>query len=159
MLKRGKLATFELDSDPETHRFTWSFVPASEVDEDHPFRPTGLMEKVSRWLEIQVAPQSQRAVEREKFGKTEYVREALRILVDEGFVERSEGQRGFLHESRNPYREDLDLTASLTASHRVPEWGETTASRVPTPLGGDALDAHALDADALTLNEDDGIPF
>jgi hypothetical protein len=162
MLKRGKLATFEFDSDPETHLIEWAFVPAPEVDDEHQFRPTGLMEKVSRYLEMMLEPQSQRAVEREKFGKAEYVREALRILVAEGYVERTESGRGFLHDSITPYREENE-SASLSASLVRPFGDAASASLRPTPYRGDAAQTQTQsrpdNGDALTLDEDDGIPF
>jgi hypothetical protein len=162
-LKRGKLATFELHSDPETHHFTWAFVPAQEVDEEHAFRPTGLMEKVSRWLEMQVDPQPRSAIEKAKLGKGEYVRIALDLLLKEGYLEESEGARGArLTEVVRAYREAQDDLVP-TSSHLVPEIAESTSSLVPPPFRGDE-DVDGVDGTGTTssqgvLEEDDGIPF
>ena len=62
--------------------------PAADTGADI-FRPTFLMERVSRFLETQTEPASQTVVERSVEGKIEAVRRALDLLVTEGFVERT----------------------------------------------------------------------
>lgn len=157
--KRGKLADMELVSDPETHAITWEFKAASETDEEHPFRPTVLMERVSRYLESQVEPVSQRQVEKDVTGKGAYIRQALSILRDEGYVE----DMGAGNTLVRAYREEWDLGASPSASHRVPEHEKEGASLRPSPYGGDAAGRTLVERDAprdaLPFEDDDGIPF
>jgi hypothetical protein len=93
------------------------------------FRPTNLMEKISRALEAAPEPLSQnsaldpavvRGNERAKAG-------ALKILVAENYVIRSPGARNsFLHTSVRPYRE----TADPLSDSYVPEL--ETVTRTPT---------------------------
>ena len=57
-------------------------------------RPTVLMERISRWLELNPGPHSVREVVTEVKGKDGAKRRALRVLIDEGFVAEEPGQRG-----------------------------------------------------------------
>jgi AAA domain len=71
------------------------------------WRPTHLMEAVSRLLEDQAEALSERAIVELVSGKQTYVREALATLVREGYVQREGGPRGaHLHSSTKPFRED-----------------------------------------------------
>lgn len=73
------------------------------------FRPTALMEKISRYLEVQAAPQSQTSIEAAIPNKVAYVRKALQTLIEEGHVDVEEGARNArLHRSARRYREDED---------------------------------------------------
>lgn len=84
------------------------------VEERGPFRPTGLMQKVSRYLETCPEGASGRDVATAIGGKAEYVRTALATLVDEGFVATAEGaKRAVIHRFVRAYREDQDLSASV----------------------------------------------
>lgn len=75
-------------------------------DERGPFRPTHLMEKVSRWLETIPSGASQTTVENGVGGNRDNVRHALNVLVNEGHVVRSEGARkAVIHTLINPFRE------------------------------------------------------
>jgi AAA domain len=79
--------------------------PAADVTGDA-FRPTFLMERVSRFLETLTEPASQTVIERKVEGKIESVRRALDVLVTEGFVERTPGPRNSLnHALTRPFRE------------------------------------------------------
>lgn len=79
--------------------------PATDVSGDG-FRPTFLMERVSRYLEIQTDPVSRNQIEQAVEGKASAVRVAVDRLVQEGFVERTSGKRGsILHTHRKPFRE------------------------------------------------------
>jgi hypothetical protein len=158
-LKRGKLATFELDSDPETHAFTWAFVPQPEADAEHPFRPTTLMEKVSRFLERQVEPVSRNLVEEEKLGKRDYVRTALDLLVEEGYIVEREGpRRARLVEVQRVYREGSDDFAP-TSPHFAPKPAENRLRPSP-PLGGEAGRGQEGRGEVTSPSLlDDGIPF
>lgn len=166
-LKRGKLAEFELHSDPDTHAITWEFKAPVESDEEHPFRPTHLMEKVSRYLETQSEPVPRSHVERDVEGKRDYIRQALELLVDEGYVDESEGARGArLAESVISYREATDSMTPTSPRPRpdlAPEGQETTSPLAPTPYrGGEAGDLAPqgdLTSPQGSLDDDDGIPF
>lgn len=133
--------------DPETGRLNWLLELAAEgkstEGEDGPdaFRPTVLMERVSRFLEIQHEPVSKTAVEKDVKGRAGFVRQALDRLVVEGYVVTEEGPRSAtLHRSERPYREADDTTPSDSVPPRpdpVPD-GVTTPSRThPSPLRGE----------------------
>jgi hypothetical protein len=166
-LKRGKLATFELASDPETHHFTWAFVPAPVVDEEHEFRPTAIMEKVSRFVAVQSEPVTQRRIRDEKFGKTAYVADAIRILEREGYITVTELPNKTLVEHVRSYLESEDLSGSLSGSQWFPKDEIVSGSLVPPPYRGEPGEPHTEKREPLTgttgagttLLEDDGIPF
>jgi hypothetical protein len=143
-LKRGKLAEFALRSDPATHSISWEFEPFTEADEEHPFRPTHLMEKVSRFVEMQPAPVSRNEVEKAVAGKAEALRTALDVLTGEGYLEESKGdKRARLVESIRAYREDLDAndsSSSLFVPVRPSDPGVACSSVRPSPLGEDEDD-------------------
>ena len=70
------------------------------------FRPTVLMERVSRHLEDNPDGSSVRDVQGAVQGKTDAKRQALECLVTDGYAERIPGARGsHLHTSLKPYRE------------------------------------------------------
>jgi hypothetical protein len=78
-------------------------------DEQRVFRPTALMERVSRYLEGMIEPVSGRVVTDNVSGKAPVIRTALDVLVDEEFVARSPGPRGaYMHTSLNGYRQSAD---------------------------------------------------
>lgn len=79
---------------------------ANAKDDAGNLRPTHLMEKVSRWLEITPGANTNQ-IHDMKFGKKQYVTAALSTLIREGFVEPSEGtNRQRFHHVATPYRED-----------------------------------------------------
>ena len=140
-LKRGKLADFELKSDPVTNRITWS-IRHPEPDQGDTFRPTHLMESVSRYLELKSEPVSRSDVESDVTGRGEYVRQALDVLTSEGYVGETRGARGArMMVSISSYREDSDSKIT-TSSDLVPTSSgtkcETTDDLVP-PLTGDGV--------------------
>ena len=96
-----------LYSDADTGAVTWKIDPPRQEGET--FRPTGYMEKVSRYLEKH-PDAAKGSVETGVGGKAEYVRSALDLLVDEGFVSRTPGAHGALiHNVEKPYREAEDV--------------------------------------------------
>ena len=158
-LKRGKLCDFELDSD-ENHALSWSFVPATEVDEEHPFRPTHLMEKVSRYVEMQPEPVTMTVIKEAVTGKGEFIVEAVNILVSDGFLEESVGARSArLLTSLIAYREEHDSPVP-DPFPPVPEMGHSTRSP-DIPLlrrgMGDGDDLENGNGSQRSL--DDDIPF
>lgn len=79
------------------------------------FRPTVLMERVSRFLEGLSEPVTRKAVEEARLGRAQYVRQALGFLQLDGYIAETRGPRGArLVASLNPYRE------GATSSHLVP---------------------------------------
>lgn len=163
-LRRGKLAEFHLHSDPDTHAISWELRPAEEAHGDeHEFRPTHLMEKVSRWLELQQSPVSRNEVEKAVEGKGQYVREALDILTREAWISETKGaKRARLVESVRAYREADDDTSSSSSPLRPsssPEGGNFSSSVRPSPYGGDERDEFVprdeLSSSQGTLDEAD----
>lgn len=117
---RPSAGNLVLCSDPDSGSITWALEPP-RADGDS-FRPTGYMEKVSRYVEAN--PEAKTGeVERNVDGKTDYIRNALDVLVQEGYVDRTHGARGaLLHTSLRPYREgadDLAPTSPLTGASSV----------------------------------------
>ena len=95
------------------------------TDNQGHFRPTHYMEKVSRYLEGVGEPATGRTIATDVDGKASHIRQALAVLVSEGFVTVEGGPRNArLHRSSRPFRDE----GSATASHRVPP----RPHRVPT---------------------------
>jgi hypothetical protein len=144
-LTRPKIGELELVSDPATHTATWRLEYADPADENREFRPTRLMEKISRWLELQYEPLSQETVVNAVPGNAQGKRTALALLVREQYVSRQDGPRGaHLHTHTKPYREAEDPQnhpTSSTSSDLVPtssrRGGMTTSSTSSPPLQGD----------------------
>jgi hypothetical protein len=112
-LPRPKAAEFRLASDPVTGIVSWEICLGESIGADAPFRPTHLMEKVSRYVASHVDERpSRNAVEKNVGGKAEYVRKAIDVLIKEGFLEPTAGMRNAkLLRSLKPYREDEDDAA------------------------------------------------
>jgi len=74
------------------------------------FRPTALMERVSRYLETHAAagPASKNTIEKDVSGNATYVRQALAVLIAEGYVDVEKAGRGLMHTLIKPYRETGD---------------------------------------------------
>jgi hypothetical protein len=138
MLKRGVLCEFAIESDPETHALSWEFRPSEEIPEGQTFRPTVLMEKISRWLELQSEPQSRNKIEENVQGKASGIRAALAALVSEGWLEEREGpNRARLMAVRNAYRQETD-SVRPSSSQFVPSEGHSVFVPSSLPLkGGD----------------------
>lgn len=119
-LPRPHAADLELVSDPETHAITWTLRPAAqraEQGEATTFRPTGQMERISRYLESRAEPASRADVEASIPGKRDYKRIALDALAQGGYVSEAAGARSArLYESLKPYRETDDLAAAREES-------------------------------------------
>jgi hypothetical protein len=109
-LPRPKAAELELVSDADTGRVTWAWHLAERAAEGKahlPFRPTGLMEKVSRYVESRPEAVSRNAIETAVTGKRQFVRMAIDLLTNEGFLEAERGERNArLYVSARPFRED-----------------------------------------------------
>jgi hypothetical protein len=94
-LCRPTWGELDLRSDPATHAIASEFRPATE-DPETPaeFRPTHLMERVSRYLENSGEPRSRTQVETGVKGKVPYLRVAMDCLVREGWASESSGPGG-----------------------------------------------------------------
>lgn len=162
--KRGKLATFELESHPNTHHFTWAFVAAPQTDEEHPFRPTVKMEQASKWLEKQMegeVPMSH--IEKGIGGDRDAGRLAIQLLVDEGYFAESPGPRNArLMTLVRPYREQHD-DLSATSPDLSGEVALHDLSGSPLPLQGTEQSGGVVsrsgEVSSPRLEDDDGIPF
>lgn len=79
-----------------------------EKDDNGPgMRPTHLMEKVALFLAAHPSA-SKNLIEQAKLGKAEYVRLALGLLVNEGYVDETITSRGHEHTLVKPYVEGQD---------------------------------------------------
>jgi len=103
------VAEFHLDAtDVNILRHSLDAPAALPTDQAGNMRPTHLMEKVSRYVEITPGANRNQLVDGIS-GKATYVRRALDRLVQEGYVEVAPGpNRQQLHRSINPFREDED---------------------------------------------------
>lgn len=110
VLKRGRLADVHLESDPDTHQIGWDITAATaggDDDQGHYFRPTGLMEKVSIYLEHQPEAVGRNAIADAIGGTKKYVLAAVNALVREGYVADLEtAGRSKPVASARPYREN-----------------------------------------------------
>jgi hypothetical protein len=80
--------------------------PPAATRDSEDWRPTHLMEQVSKFLEPLDEPVSQRRITEGVKGKQTYLLEAIDALVEEDFVKRSKGPNNTnLHTSIKPFRE------------------------------------------------------
>lgn len=107
----GYAGTLTLDSTrSETHGTTaWSIArEEAPKNDDGTFRPTKLMEAISRYVEDNDQC-TQRDVQSDVPGKDKYVTQALKLLIHEGFISTIPGPRGSrLHHAIALYREAED---------------------------------------------------
>lgn len=103
------VAEFHLDAtDVNILRHSLDAPTAITTDEAGNMRPTHLMERVSRWLELTPGANKNQILDGVS-GKATYLRRALDRLIQEGYVEVATGpNRQQLHRCINPYREDED---------------------------------------------------
>lgn len=95
-LTRPIAMELEIASDRDG-KITWEFRDHQHTDDHAPastFRPTTLMEKVSRYLEAQAGPVSRKTIEDNVKGKRDYVRVAMDVLAAEGHAAETHGPRG-----------------------------------------------------------------
>jgi hypothetical protein len=81
--------------------------PPVERDPDEPFRPTFLMEKVSRLVEATAGGVSLRGIRGAVKGKNEAIGYAIELLEREGYIRIESGARGAsVHHHVKPFREE-----------------------------------------------------
>jgi hypothetical protein len=96
-LDRPRAGEIELHSDPDTHRITWAFKPASKDSGDSDsggFRPTILMDRMLAHLEQQSEPVSCNAAATAVGGQRKWTLEAIRLLISDGTIAEQAGPRG-----------------------------------------------------------------
>jgi hypothetical protein len=94
---------------------SWRIDPDASRAEGGEFRPTHLMERVSRHLEVRGEPDSQTQIEEKVRGKAVHLRAAMDRLRAEGYVVELEGPRGMLLRLERPFREAEDAEAERLA--------------------------------------------
>ena len=111
------------------------------------FRPTGIMEKVSKVLETAGDPLSLRDLREIVGGRSEHLGTAVQLLAADGYVTRTPGARGAqLHTSTRPYRQvgdpqsdryagPLDLTPVTGSTGSLGTGNHSPAPNAPTPSG------------------------
>jgi DnaB helicase-like protein/AAA domain-containing protein len=108
-LPRPSPGLFVLDSDADTGRLAWRLEASREKGEqgEQDWRPTGYMEKVSRYLELRRAdPPSITQIEEGVPGGTDYKRQAVEALIRDGYAIEIPGSRNArLIQSVRPFRE------------------------------------------------------
>lgn len=104
------------------------------------FRPTVLMERASRRVEEETEARSQTWIEKNVTGNGPALREAVAILVDEGYFTKTETSTGFKFTSVRPYREAddpvltwEDETASTPRPNHVPALVSATHDPTTSP--------------------------
>jgi hypothetical protein len=123
----------------------WTLQPARGHED---WKPSGLMERVSVFVEGCALPPSRKTVEDNVKGKADYVRQAIDRLVKDGYLREIEGARGARQvESLKPYREDDDSdlddlvpTSSPNGTNSSPEPLEPTSSPRPPSIGDEDED-------------------
>jgi len=156
-LTRPRAAELELASDPKTGAIEYDLKLAERSEQRSAFRPTCLMERVSRYLETALEVDSRRELQRRVKGNASALRVAVDLLIAEGFAgEGDEGSRGARPvRFAKVYRESQDSTAT-TAFDRFP----TATKEAVEPTATTATTASTKDAvavDAVAVAED--LPF
>lgn len=149
-LPRPQAAELALHSDPETHAITWEFRPATAApDNATSWRPTGLMERVSRYLERQSGPVTRSDIYRDVTGKRDYLIIAVDSLVGDDCATEVRGERrSLLIRSVRPFRE-----SSPVVPESSPRVVPSVVPIVPPPLGGDGDDSDEIERLATLARE------
>lgn len=142
-LQRPTAAVFELHSHPDHHTISYVRRDPHPVGEEGQFRPTVLMEKVSRYLETHNDPVSRNNIETTIKGKrAEFIRQAIDVLIADGYATQSTGPHNSkLVTLERPYRESTDPknASSSTSSQFVPSSSDeviyTSSSSSPSTEG------------------------
>jgi hypothetical protein len=112
--KEAKFAgTVFIDSTNEGSVKMWIKSP----EEKGEFRPTYLMEQISKLLEVANTPMSSNVIEKNISGKSDTIRLALQILANEGYTKIANGNRNSLmHISIKTYRQESDPKSDVIKS-------------------------------------------
>jgi hypothetical protein len=134
-----EIARLQLTANAEGDEISYSLQPPAgdQVGADG-FRPTVLMERISRFLEGMEQPLSAYAIRNAVPGKLEGKLIALRVLAAEGYLQCQPGQRGgLLYRSQKPFREAGIVTGSRTVPNLFPEQVKHDLFPVPHPYRGE----------------------
>ena len=101
-------AVFHLDATEDKTAAALT-APTNSSTASGQFRPTVLMEKVSRYLELHPRA-SKNAIESDVTGRRDYLRQALDVLVAEGWVTAVHAGRALQHSVVTPFRDVDDDT-------------------------------------------------
>lgn len=115
--------------------------PATANDNAPTFRPTFLMERVSRALEAEPGL-TKRALRAAVKGRNDVIDLALELLIAEGHIDARRDGTAHHHHSTRPYRQDDDSAAVPNRAPTVPNRAlgtpETSVPTCPSPEGGTA---------------------
>lgn len=115
--------TYTLTSNEGGGQITFDLTAKVTGGDGDTWRPTGLMEKISKMLAEHGGEMSKNKIEGLAGAKAEYVRKALELLVDEGYATVRKQGSAHYHRHAKPYREADELATSSprpTSSHLVP---------------------------------------
>ena len=134
----GQIALVHITPEDNGQRVTVSLEPPEvSTSADGEFRPTNLMEKVSRYIESEPGA-NRNSIKTGVQGKTDYKDLALNILVSEGYVERRSHGQAHQHYSARAYRENTDRSPGpQPVPNRSPGPAGTNRSPGPPPYKGD----------------------
>ncbi|WP_152442590.1 AAA family ATPase [Nocardiopsis kunsanensis] len=99
---------FVMESHPAGFNDAAILPPTEEVQNTAPMRPTALMSKVSNHLAANPEGLSMNGIEKGVRGKRDYVRYALELLVNEGYVTEERAGQTRKHKLAKPYRGAAD---------------------------------------------------
>lgn len=124
-------ARFVLDSREFPKRVTFTLDAPDPADAAGEFRPTTLMERVSRFVESN-PDTSVRTVRDGVSGKAKAVDAALSVLIGEGWIETAPGPRSAtLHRSVRPYRHVVDPKSDTYAADPTEAGTRSTLETAP----------------------------
>jgi hypothetical protein len=141
-LQRPDVGRLILDA-TTTGQITYRIDPDKSHEQDGTFRPTALMEKVSRQLDRETAPLSTKQIEDIKLGKADYVRKALVALAEDGYILRSDGPHG------------ANLYAHIRAFREADQPTPTSSSRPRPDVVPDLTSRHVVPRPYPVRDEDD----
>lgn len=125
-------AELVVDSRADTLRVSLKAPTATQGDTQG-FRPTGLMERVSRALEGAPEPLSWRGIQDRVKGKREYISQAVDVLISEGYVTTTQGPRNStLHTIVECFRD-----APESGEHSTPQNPPSECATAPRPRDGE----------------------
>lgn len=122
-------------------RVTVELEPPDSTDAHGAFRPTVLMERVSRYVEQQPGA-SRRAIRDDVSGKNDAKDLALATLIDEGWIRSERDGRALRHYSLEPFDDTAPCPRAPTVPQRAPGTVESHRAPCPLPLKG-ARSGHA----------------
>ena len=129
-LPRPTVGTLPLDSDPDSHRITWTLEHTTDDESTGTtWQPTVLMGRVVEYLTKHPEPASRNTIERSVKGRAEYIRQAIDILLNDGTITETKGP--------GAARLYTLVPSSRPRPSLVPDEPVRTSSPRPTPYRGD----------------------